>query len=62
MQQSFREIKKVKTHNDYFSRIGLPVVSDEELLVWLRKAIANSKRKGYHGVEGPKGMYLAFAS
>jgi len=54
MLQAFREIKKVKTHNDYYSRIGLPVVSDEELAATLRKSIANSKAKGYHGVEGPK--------
>jgi len=31
------------------------VVSDEELAATLRKSIANSKAKGYHGVEGPKG-------
>ncbi len=54
MQQAFREIKKVKNHNDYFSRIGLPVVSEEQLVAWLRTSVTNSKRRGYHGVEGPK--------
>jgi len=54
MQQAFRDIKKVKNHSDFFGRVGLPVISEEELKVLLRRSVTNSKLKSYHGVEGPK--------
>lgn len=54
MLQAFRDIKKVKNHSDFFGRIGLPILSEEELKVLLRKSVTNSRVKGYHGVEGVK--------
>jgi len=50
-QSECEAIKKIKSFNEFFPRIGLPVQSGAELNALLKKAISNSHRRKYHGTE-----------
>lgn len=39
----------LKTYQDFFKRVGLPVKSNEELNAMLKQAVVNSWNKKYHG-------------
>ena len=47
-QEEVREILEVFSWEEYFSRLGLPMPDKNELLLWLKKSVTNSERKGYH--------------
>ena len=40
------------TISDVFQQVGWKVFSDEELVVLLRSAVGNSRKKHYHGGKG----------
>jgi len=44
-------LRKMKSWREYYIQIGLPCPTDESLNESLRKAVSNSRRKGYHRSE-----------
>lgn len=51
LQKECEEIRKVKSFQEYFKRLGIPLPKKEDLMGKLKESIVNSKRKKYHGSE-----------
>jgi hypothetical protein len=45
---------KNNVNREFFRRIGVPVPSDMDMNMWLRRSVYNSLKKGYHGGEANK--------
>ncbi len=51
LQRGCDEIRKVNDYYAYFKMLGIPFPSKKELFEAIKKSIANSRRKMYHGSE-----------
>ena len=49
LQEEVSKIKNVDNFNDFFARIGLPTMTDNELKEMMINSVVKSKEKGYHG-------------
>ena len=51
LQQACSDIKKVNDYYGYFKMLGVPFPGKKELFAAIKKSIANSRAKKYHGSE-----------
>lgn len=51
LQKACDDIRKVNDYYGYFKMLGIPFKSKKELFASIKKAIANSRAKKYHGSE-----------
>eukprot|EP01133_Synstelium_polycarpum_P013661 gene13661-16088_t len=48
LQKAVKEIKCVRTWDEFFSKIGLTPPSESDLAEWLKRSVGNSIAKNYH--------------